>query len=188
MNHNRHSFQAANLVKCSGSSPESPTLAGMPLPNRMPTRGFTLIEILLVLSLLGCLLGGTIGLIKIIRDSDQAAKQSHITRQEIRRFANDLRRDVRSADQLAIEEAKLVINTDSPPSEIRYQITANQVERTKSIEPDEIRHSQDRYLIGPDHSSGLKLLENDTAVTWTFTQTDRPDEPIEIIAYRAEKQ
>lgn len=154
---------------------------------RSGSGGFTLIEILLVFSLLGSLLGGTIGLIRVIRQSNQNAQQNLVMRQEIRRFANDLRRNVGSANQVRIEDGKLVATVASPQSSTIYQTTPDHVERITHFDPEpnagSVTRSIERYVVGSRLSSQLELVNEPVGVRWTFTQDDRPDEPIEIIAY-----
>lgn len=144
--------------------------------------GFTLVELLLVLVLTSSLLGATIGLMSLVSRSHKQATQSLFQRQEIRRFADDLRRDVRSAETSALVDGKLILSYASPVREIVYSVqSASAVSRaikgTKGTDA-----PLDHYRFGVLANIDVQSLDLTNAVQWTLTQSDRPGRPIQIIA------
>ncbi|TWT92243.1 prepilin-type N-terminal cleavage/methylation domain-containing protein [Neorhodopirellula pilleata] len=148
--------------------------------------GFTLIEIVLVLSLVGSLLAGTIGLMSIASESTKQAKERRLSRSEIRRFADDVRRDVAEADEVTVEGEVMTISNGTPPTTIIYRIEPGQIRRTKQTQSDDTsdQESRDRYLVGPMFNIQTALKDDNRIVQWTLTQIERPEDPLKIMAAR----
>ncbi|KLU01638.1 putative transmembrane protein [Rhodopirellula islandica] len=158
--------------------------------------GFTLIETLVTLALVIAMLGGTLGLVSLMRTSSQHATTAALDRQEIRRLANDIRRDVADANQVEVEGAQLILDFSDSDSRIVYDFGsepafARTVESTAQSINDSLIAS-DRYLISERSQVQLQLqlLSEDDAdsdreaslVELTVALPDRPTEPIQILA------
>ena len=159
---------------------------------RKVSSGFTLLELLLVLSLLSSLLGGTIGLVAIARKSDQQAKRSGLIRQEIRRFADDVRRDVNAAVDVEVTEDGLILSQDSDDPRVVYRTASDStVSRLVKSSTEKVK-SKDRYAVGNDADIRVELVDEVNAnqdrnfIQWTIKESDRPGKPIRIIAVRKE--
>ncbi|WP_197455240.1 prepilin-type N-terminal cleavage/methylation domain-containing protein [Stieleria neptunia] len=146
------------------------------------TNGFTLIELLLVLTLTATLLGGVIGLLSIARQSSQQAAQNQFHRQEIRRFADDIRRDVHHAERSVLSDGELVLTAASPDRTTTYRIEDESVVRRRVVESNDSAQSVDSYAFGKDANVDVRWLEELRAVRWTITSKQRPQQPIEILA------
>lgn len=148
-------------------------------------RGFTLIELLLVLVLTASLLGGTIGLISIAGVSNQHAKQNQRLRQEIRRFADDFRRDMRLAEQCVLANSEVVLQDTSASLQIRYTIESESGIIRRVHKNETAQESIDHYqFLGCDRIEVQPIGQAEPAnpVQWTISQSNRSMEPIRIIA------
>tara|TARA_A100001391_G_scaffold204057_1_gene198338 strand:- start:969 stop:1541 length:573 start_codon:yes stop_codon:yes gene_type:complete len=144
--------------------------------------GFTLIELLLVLSMLSTLLGGTIGLLALVHNSNDRGQQNLLHRQEIRRFADDVRRDMHASSAAEIRESELILMFASPESKIVYRADGGSLLRRQTSGTDESPAGQDQYRIDDKAMIAVDWLEQGTQVRWTITPTDRPHSPVQIIA------
>ncbi|SMP58615.1 prepilin-type N-terminal cleavage/methylation domain-containing protein [Neorhodopirellula lusitana] len=154
--------------------------------------GFTLIELMVVLSLVSTLLGGAIGLIAVVRQSESQAKLNLENRQGIRRFADDVRRDVALARRIEVDakgqEKKMVIVRQADSPRIEYQAgPGSQIHRVVINESQEPL-GQDSYLIGTNATIDVELLDETNSVRWTITEKDGGAPPIAILAVRREKK
>lgn len=152
-----------------------------------PTRsrlGFTLIELILVLSMVGSLLGGTISLLSLAQKSNQRGQRNFLDRQEIRRFADDVRRDMHAAEKAELAAAELVLTIASPPSEITYRVADGSLVRLVTNSEDGTQRSQDRYVLASDEKIAMSWVEEGAKVRWTITSPNRPLRPVRIIAAR----
>lgn len=147
---------------------------------RIPA-GYTLIEVLLVLSLVSSLLGGTIGLMSIVQKSDKNSKQSFVIRQELRRFADDIRRDIHAANDVSIDESILTLSRASSEQSIIYRVDSKTSVSRVILNADESSAARDEYTIGRDAVMQIESLGDGNLVQWTITESDRPNLPIRII-------
>ncbi len=147
-------------------------------------QGFTLIEILLVLSLLASVLSGTVGLLSLVQKSNQQGQENLMQRREIRRFANDLRRDMRSAGEAEIKEDQLVLKNQSPPLEIIYQVDKGELTRSQAGGDDKAIKSYDQYRLGDQARSAIEWVEPGSRVQWLITLPALSETPIVILATR----
>lgn len=148
---------------------------------------FTLIEILVVLSLTTALMGIAIGLVNLASDSNQNAQQSFLHRQEIRRFANELRRDMHQSLGSEVSDDQRSVTITSQDQRIRYQVDSspNSNHATLSREvigTDGESLSSDSYSVMVVGQIEVRQLKQYNAVQWTITDGDRPDMPLQIIA------
>jgi len=151
---------------------------------RRSQQGFTLIEVLLVLVLLSALLSATIGLISIAGASQRSSKGGLSQRQEIRRFAGDLRRDVRESETSSIASDSLVLTDDSNETRTEYQIESESTVSRAVITKEGATQSNDLYRFEPAAKIEMKRLKKSETVQWVIT-SDRPAEsPFEILASR----
>lgn len=155
-----------------------------PIMSRRISRGFTLIELILVLSLMGSLLGGTIGLLSLVQNSNEHGRRDFLCRQELRRFANDVRRDMHAAAHVEINETALVITSESPPSEVTFEVNDGTLARRKTSNADNTADAQDRYRIKGDVNAAIEWVEQGVSIRWTITPLDRPANPVGIVASR----
>lgn len=159
-------------------------IVSRPIMSRPISRGFTLIELILVLSLMGSLLGGTIGLLSLVQDSNEHGRRDLLCRQELRRFANDVRRDMHAAAHVEINETALVITGESPPSEVTFEVNDGTLVRRKTSNGDNTADAQDRYRIKGDVKAAIEWVEPGISIRWTITPQDRPANPVRIVASR----
>lgn len=153
---------------------------------RTPRRrdGFTLVEMLLVLTLTTSLLAGAIGLLTVLSKSNRQAQQNLSLRQEIRRFADALRSDVRVATRTETTDLRLVIDHGEADETISYEIgDSGTVERVVTG-PDDERISGDRFRISRDGSISIESVESSgvSAVRWTIVENHGNSPPIQIFA------
>lgn len=151
--------------------------------------GFTLIEMVLVLTLLTTILGGTIGLMTVVRSSDHRAAQNALNRQDLRRFADDIRRDVRAAEEITLENSQLILTHASSEETIVYHVDSNAVVSRSIKSPSDSsappgNASQDHYVIGREADIQIQVPGESDTVRWTITEADRPQQPVEILAQR----
>ncbi|MCM2373161.1 prepilin-type N-terminal cleavage/methylation domain-containing protein [Aporhodopirellula aestuarii] len=146
--------------------------------------GYTLIEVLVVLSLVSSLMGGTIGLMSIVQKSDKTSKQGFSVRQELRRFADDVRRDTHSASDVQTDQTSLTLSRESSTQPIVYRVESTTSVSRVVLNPDESSVTRDEYAIGRDAGIQIELLDNNKLVQWTITESDRPNAPIRIVAAR----
>jgi hypothetical protein len=140
--------------------------------------------LLLVLTLLSSFLVGTIGLISVVRDSERVAKQNLIRRMELRRFANDFRRDVAAADLFEVADSRLAITLNSPISQIMYRTESNQTISRTVTSADDSSTAHDRYLIGDDAEMTVTSLEKSETVAWSIRELGQAYAPTQIMAMR----
>ncbi|WDQ16357.1 PulJ/GspJ family protein [Rhodopirellula sp. P2] len=152
--------------------------------------GFTLIEMVVTLALVIAMLGGTLALVSLIRTSGQRATASVRDRQEIRRLANDLRRDVADATDLEVEGSLLILTLSDPESRILYDFGSEPL-FSRSVESNEpALKASDRYLINEDSQVAIRLQpdsvddaeQEPSLVELVITLPNRPSQPIRILA------
>ncbi|WP_233215744.1 type II secretion system protein [Rhodopirellula bahusiensis] len=154
--------------------------------------GFTLLETLVMLTMVIAMLGGTLALVSLIRTSSQHATADGLDRQEIRRLANDIRRDVADANQVEVDGSRLILDFSDSNSRIVYDFGSEPAFARTVESTDESVQSSDRYLINKSSQVELRLqpLSEDEAdsdretslVELTVALPDRPTKPIQILA------
>ncbi|MCO8125394.1 type II secretion system GspH family protein [Stieleria sp. TO1_6] len=150
--------------------------------------GYTLVEIVLVLALMSSFLGATVGLLSLARDSNQLAQQNLLQRQELRRFADDVRRDVWTAKSSSLSDGQLVLTSDSSDSRIVYEVESESSIRRRVENDDDPQRIEDQYRFGDPIRIEVVRQEAFNAIQWTFTDAARLEDPIQIIAaMRSEK-
>ncbi|WP_182865155.1 prepilin-type N-terminal cleavage/methylation domain-containing protein [Rhodopirellula sp. JC639] len=147
-------------------------------------RGYTLIELLLVLALTSSLLGGVIGLMTIARKSDDAAERNLFRRQEIRRFADDLRRDVRAAAEIDLDADELVLGAASSDVVTRYQIESGATVIRRIDKGDAKRSAIDHYEVGNASRVEFELIDGNAAVRCTVSDGEGHGAAIQILAIK----
>lgn len=144
--------------------------------------GFTIIEVITVLVVAIALLGGAVSLMAIAGRSHQQSKQNLLRRQGIRRFAEDLRRDVSLADDRKINDGKLVLINSALGAEVSYRPDSRTaIIRNVQKTENEIA-SSDQYIVGRDATIEVNWIDEINAVQWTITEAGSGNQPIEIIA------
>ncbi|CAD71395.1 MAG TPA: prepilin-type cleavage/methylation domain-containing protein [Rhodopirellula baltica] len=151
--------------------------------------GYTLIEMLITLSIVIAMLGGTLGLVRLVRTSSKHASDAAIHRQEIRRLANDLRRDVASAGTIEVIESSLILKS-ADDSQITYELAPSAWISRDAESADAQPIASDRYLIDERSQVNFRLQPisdedpetEPSLVELTITLPDRPDQPIQILA------
>lgn len=144
--------------------------------------GFTLIELVLVLTLTSALLGGVIGLMSIARGSDQQSIRNLVQRQEIRRFADDIRRDLRRSENSALTVDEFVLSDASQNRRILYQIDSGSTIIRTIRDDNDLVVLRDKYSVGNNARIEVDWLEDAQTIRWAITEADRPNHPIQIIA------
>ncbi|MCA9136868.1 MAG: type II secretion system protein [Planctomycetales bacterium] len=146
------------------------------------TKGFTLLEMLVTLIILASVLAGVINLLSVTRQSNEYSKQNLLRRQAIRRFADDVRRDVADAQRSIIENESLVLTNEVSGSKVSYKIESNSTitRRVESI--DDANRSTDTYAVGSDAEIKVSLIQEYNAVQWTIAESVGANQPIDIVA------
>lgn len=145
-------------------------------------RGFTLIELMLVLTLVTTLLASTISLMTIVKRSDHQARRSFQNRQDIRRFADDVRRDLRSASNVQIRGKDVLIGSQSQTTQTTYKIRPGTSIARVVVDSDQDSATQETYGVGIGAEIEVKWLEQDRLIQWTITDTNQRKQPIEIVS------
>jgi prepilin-type N-terminal cleavage/methylation domain-containing protein len=143
--------------------------------------GFTLIELMVVFSLLASVLVGTLTLLSLIRRSGDQADQDFRIRQELRRFAGDLRRDVHQASDLKIglPETRLVLQFTEKSIEYRFVAPST---LTRIVDPDSTSSARDQYDFGRDFDVTLQSIDDGQTIQWSFQDRKKSTVPIQIMA------
>lgn len=150
--------------------------------------GFTLIELLMVLSLIASILGGTISLMTLVRGSDQQSQQNLLRRSEVRRFADDVRRDVHAADEINIEKKELVLKSAGSDSLIRYRTGSRATIERETMSADQSVIARDQYALADDADIRIESSEQDRSVRITIDELNSNARTIEIIAIGPAKE
>ncbi|MCC9655118.1 prepilin-type N-terminal cleavage/methylation domain-containing protein [Rhodopirellula halodulae] len=122
--------------------------------------GYTLLEILLVLTLTSVLIGSTVGLLSVIRKSNQRSTIESLDRREIRRLANELRHDVELASSVKHQGTTLIL----PMENDRRVLYDAKLEPgiTRSVQ------SSDGKTIARD----LYLFQQSAPANWSVTEAE----------------
>ena len=148
-------------------------------------RGISLLEMLVVLTVAISISGATINLMVITRDSHRNAKSNQLVRQEIRRFANDFRRDVHHADRVKVTNGDLLVSGPAETEQFVYSVgTDSTITRSKIVDPAGPVVSSDRYRLGQDATMAFDRGADSHSARLTIRESSRPDRPIEIVATR----
>jgi prepilin-type N-terminal cleavage/methylation domain-containing protein len=100
-------------------------------------RGFTLIEMLAVITVMTALMGLAVTLLILLMTADRTSRRQLIENEQIEQLAASLRRDVRAAvtaevtDTPQALQSRLVLNTGAEQS-VEYVISAGRITRTQS--------------------------------------------------------
>ncbi len=147
-------------------------------------RGFTLIEIVTVLVLLTALLGGTISLVSVASGSDKQSKANLIQRQELRRFADDFRRDAHTtADLSAVSTNESSISfAAAAGGKVIYQIQSSSTVTRTAEDSEGNLVGSDSYGIGIDGEIEIRRPEASDLIEWTIIDSNTTNEAIRIVA------
>jgi prepilin-type N-terminal cleavage/methylation domain-containing protein len=143
--------------------------------------GFTLIEILVVVSMLAMLLAGILSLVTLIRQSSERADKDLLIRQEIRRFAENLRHDVHRSSNLTLDAEGSKLTLKNAEKSIDYEFVSPST-ITRTLNSDSMPLARDRYGIGYDLNVILQSLDDGKTVQCTFEDRERNGIPIQIAA------
>ena len=155
--------------------------------------GYSMMEMIILLTLLSSVMAGVVGLMSVVRDGDQTAAENFLMRNEIRRLADDLRRDVRSTGRSDLLDSTLTLADLSGERKIVYQVESDSVvTRTltekSSSEKSRSNVSRDRYQIGKDLRVAIQLGQQKQIVQWTITPQNQAVPPIEIVSARRKQE
>lgn len=155
------------------------------LPRQKVSRkGHTIIEILMVLSLCGLLVGGAIGVAAIARGSGQEGRVNSLHRQEVRRFANDARSDIHTADGCSFSNDDILIGNESEGRQIVYK-PGSESDITRVVKDQSgTTISNDRYVFANSTAIEAELIDQGVGVQWTIRGQAASAQPIVILATR----
>lgn len=138
--------------------------------NRRPTRAaFTLIEILVVMSVLSSVMGGAIALTIVMQQSLKQSDENLVARQQLVRFADDFRNDFHRAQRHRFQSGTLTLEFGDEQPEVVYQIDSSSISRI--VESDETKTKrQDSYVFGA--SFAIEPMSTEKAGTFGFRVTD----------------
>jgi prepilin-type N-terminal cleavage/methylation domain-containing protein len=143
--------------------------------------GFTLIELMVVFSLLASVLVGTLTLLSLIRRSGDQADEDFRIRQEFRRFAGDLRRDVYQASDLKINprDSKAVLQVAEKSIEYRFVAPST---LTRMVDSESTSNPRDQYDFGREFDVTLQSIDDGQTIQWSFQDRNKNKVPIQIMA------
>lgn len=150
--------------------------------SRNLSRGFTLIEVLLVLTLVSTLLASTISLMMIVKKSDKQAARTLQNRHDIRRFADDIRRDLQSEREVRIQGSDLLIDNESESSQTTYRVRSGSAIDRVVTDADQKPTARETYEVGIHAKIEVRWLEEDRLIQWTIVESNRKSRPIQIVA------
>lgn len=161
-----------------------------PPPDRRSRRirrleGYTLIEVLFVLTITGAVLGTTVRLVSIAQRSHESSKGSLLQRQEIRRFADDLRDDMHRTQSHTIKSDAIVLlkeTDDADRIEITYQVELNTIIRRTANQESQTPTSSDFYTFESSAKIELKPGETDSLVECIIAAHPAEETPFRIQA------
>ena len=114
---------------------------------RSSRRGFSLVEMLVVIALSSLVLGLVISLMISLRDFDRLSSTKNTRNAQLLRLADTLRGDIRRGNDVSLSvEGPLVVMTASG-EQLRYELGPDGCRRTV-IKPGVARSSTDRFAIG----------------------------------------
>lgn len=150
--------------------------------------GYSMMEMIIVLTLLSSAMAGVVGLMSVVRDGDQNAAENFLMRNEIRRLADDLRRDVRSTGRSDLLDSTLTLADLSGERQIVYQVESDSVVTRTLTMKSRSSVSRDRYQIGKDLRVEIQLGQQEQIVQWTITPQNQAVPPIEIVSARRKQK
>lgn len=145
-------------------------------------RGFTLIEVVLALSLVGGLLTGILGVLSLVQQSERSAGESVIHLQSIRRFADDVRRDVHECESLQLQKGQLQCALEDSKL-VTYEIQSDNVV-TRTLRVDLKTMATETYHLFEAGQVDLQSIDDGRAILCTISDSQRPQRPYTILASR----
>ena len=151
--------------------------------------GFTLIEILLVLALLTTVLAGVVGLIATMQRRSELVERNLLLRNEIRRFADEMRHDFHSSQRGELTDQSLVLFNADETQKTIYKVDSDSTIRriTEGSSTGGVGRSivgRDRYEIGNHISVDVRLGQDGRSVRWSIKEVNTASPAIEIVAVR----
>ncbi len=149
---------------------------------RSVRNGFTILELILSLGLASSLAAGTVVLVSLAQKSSGSAKGNLQKRMDVRRFADQFRRDVHSASDLRIDGTTLTLTVPTSGDVITY--SSGSSESLSRIVEDAAGNpsGRDRFRVGKNLSIKVEAIDRWGAVKWTLQEQDQTRPPIEILA------
>ncbi|MDX1966782.1 MAG: type II secretion system protein [Planctomycetaceae bacterium] len=137
-------------------------------PSRpVPRQGYTLIEMLVVISLLGVLLTTTGGMLHLLMKVESACRHEQARQRTLSQLEEVFRRDVRWSLTARCSDAENELMLTGPAgSSIRYRIDDSRVERSEHGPGDATTH-RERFLL-PECVIRLESASTDWGVTWSL--------------------
>jgi prepilin-type N-terminal cleavage/methylation domain-containing protein len=116
-------------------------------PGRSARRGFSLIEMMVVISLSALLLGVATSLLFSLRDRDRHSREDNLHGEQMFRLAESLRADIRQGADvlLSIDGPLVVISPDG--IQTRYELNRNGCQRS-TVAPGDAGPRHDLFAIG----------------------------------------
>lgn len=130
-------------------------------------RGYTLTEMLVVISLLGVLLSTTGWMLHLLMKVESASRHEQARQQTLSHLEEAFRRDVRlsKSAQSSHAESELTL-TSHAGTAVRYRIHDSSVERSEFGSGETTRH-QERFLL-PECVVRLASASADQGTTWSL--------------------
>jgi prepilin-type N-terminal cleavage/methylation domain-containing protein len=159
-------------------------------------RGFTLIEMLVVLVLIGIITGGiTAGIMQVLTINSRASNHMIAVRQ-VQQAGKEVSKDTLQALNVTYTENPLFlltltwIDSDGAENAVNYTIEDNKLQRSQSIDGGSPNLRVIAQYIDPDQTScnPVGVLPDDIALTFTVTATvgNGPYQAIETRIYEIE--
>ncbi|OYP34912.1 type II secretion system protein J [Rhodopirellula sp. MGV] len=153
------------------------------IPRPLPRSGFTIIELMVVLSLLTVLFSGLIALVVSIQNNAQRSDRQFLSRQEVRRFTDDFRRDFHRSRSHTAEDQQVELTFDDESQTVVYSAAETSLIRTVSDADGGIAKRED-YKIGERFRVEFPNSETSDASRWRLVGKDERDPTFEIVATR----
>lgn len=135
----------------------------------LTNRGFTLIELIAVMGLVGAIMGGTLTLLTLIRKQQTTSEMHSQIRRDVTRLADDLRRDVEGSADVSVDHLTVVIKQSG--GTVTYQVDPREI--TRAYQADSTRH--ERYRRRPGTEAAWQWNEDSRELTFRMS-------PYEILA------
>ncbi|MEO1617832.1 MAG: hypothetical protein AAFV88_18410 [Planctomycetota bacterium] len=137
-----------------------------------------ILQTMMYLVLFAALLAASMQTLALIRASEMRSQERTQFRRDLRRFADELRRDVSKSDSMSVTANQLTLRSSG--RELVYEMDGSIVRRTLSGDSP----AREVFRFGPDAEQSL-LQEGESGVRWQVRRSDQPGEDaFEILAVR----
>ena len=147
-----------------------------------PRQAYTLLELIVVISLLASLLAGMLSLVSAVSTSSRQADKNFRAQQEILRFAGDLRRDFKRSDRMEVDADDKKLTCGDNTQTVQYKLVSPSTIDRIVLDKRSVPLAKDRFVVGVDAEVTLQSLDNGRTAQWSIAGRWMTDNPILIAA------